>query len=103
MANMLKMMKEAASMQKQMKQVQKQLAKEKVTFTNGGITVVARGDLSVDSVLLDETVLSNTDADRLGRQLTLAVNGALSSAKKQAGAQMSKLAAGSGLGGLLGS
>ncbi|MDP6524710.1 MAG: YbaB/EbfC family nucleoid-associated protein [Kiritimatiellia bacterium] len=102
MANVLKMMKQAASMQKEMKRIQKELAKQTVEFTNAGVTVLTRGDMTVESIDIDARVLEGANPEKLGKQITMAVNGALSAAKKKAGGEMSKLTAGSGLGDLLG-
>ena len=100
MANVFNMMKQAASMQKQMKKMQKELAKKKVTFETGGgkVTVVAKGDMSIDSVTIRDDAMAGGDAAALGKMVTQAVNGALSSAKKEAGAEMAKMTG--GLGGL---
>ena len=100
MANMFQMMKQAAQMQMELKRVQKQLAKQTVTFENAGVVVSARGDMSIDSVSIAQNLLVAGNAEKLGRQITSAVNGALAAAKKQAGAEMSKLAGAGGLGGL---
>jgi len=102
MANMLKMMKQAASMQKEMKRIQKDLARQTVEFTNAGVTVQARGDMSIEQIDIDEKVLDGANPQKLGKQIKMAVNGALAAAKKKAGSEMSKLTAGSGLGDLLG-
>lgn len=100
MANMFQMMKQAAQMQMELKRVQKQLAKQTVSFENAGVVVTARGDMTIDKVDIAQNLLVAGNAEKLGRQVTSAVNGALAAAKKQAGAEMSKLAGAGGLGGL---
>ena len=103
MAKMLDMMKQAASMQRDLKKMQKQLARQTVDFENAGIKVTARGDMSIVGISISPAVLEQSTPDKLGKQLTTAVNGALSAAKKSAGAEMSKLTGGNaGLGSLLG-
>lgn len=101
--NMLKMMKDATGMQRQLKKVQKDLARKTVDFENAGITVRARGDMQIVSVDIDPDKLSETPVPKLGKQVVTAVNGALSAAKRQAGAEMSKLTGGmEGLSGMMG-
>ena len=103
MANMFKMIKEAASMQKQMKQIQKELERQTIDFASGGVKVVARGDMSIASVTIDPAIVDPSKVVKLEGLITSAVNGALNAAKKQAGSAMSKLTEGTGLGSLLGS
>ena len=99
MANLLSMMKEAASMQKQMKRVQKELARKTVEFSGPGdlVKVVARGDMTIDKITLSPEALASADADKLGKQLTSAVNGALEKAKREAGQEMARITGGMGL------
>lgn len=94
--NIMKMMKEAASMQREMKKIQKQLAKETVEFTNGAVTVVARCDMSVANVKIDPAAITAGNADKVERQVTDAVNGAMNAAKKKAGSAMSQMGGGLG-------
>jgi DNA-binding protein YbaB len=97
---MFQMMKQAAQMQMELKRVQKQLAKQTVVFENAGVHVTARCDMSIEKVEVTPGVLEGANAEKLGRQITAAVNGAMAAAKKQAGAEMSKLAGAGGMGGL---
>ena len=103
MVNMFKMIKQAASMQKEMKQIQKELAGHTVEGRSGGglIKVVARGDMSVESITIDPKAVDPAQTDKLERLLLSAVNDALSAAKKEAGGAMSKLTEGLGMGDLL--
>jgi len=100
MANMLKMVSQAAKMRKQMKHMQKELAKQSVEITsnNGKVTVSARGDMSIKEIRIDPSVLEDLKLDRLEKVLVMTVNSALNAAKKTAGSEMSKLTG--GLGGL---
>jgi len=103
MANILKMVKQAASMQKEIKSIQKDLARKTVEFTGGGlVTVVARGDMSIDSIKIDPKLVNSSDTGRIEDLVVSAVNGALQVAKKQAESEMSKLAGGLGLGDIFG-
>lgn len=98
MANMFNMMKQAASMKKEMKRMQKELAKKVVDCSESGVTASVRGDMSVAAVKIDPEQAPVSDMPRLEKAIVNAVNRALESAKKEAGAEMSKLAG--GLGGL---
>lgn len=98
MADMLKMMKQATAMRKQMKNIQKELAKFTVEGMNGHVKVVAAGDMSIRSVTIDPAALDSGKVDRLQDMIVTAANNALRNAKKQAGSEMSKRAG--GLGGL---
>ena len=100
MANMFNMMKQAASMKKQMKQMQKELKKRVINASQDGITVSVRGDMSVTAVKIDPDEAPVSDLEKLGKAVSDAANKALDSAKKEAEAEMSKLAGGLGLGGL---
>lgn len=102
MANMFQMMKQAVSMQREMKQVQKELARQSVEFTSGGIKVVAKGDMTIASISIEPHLIDPAKAVKLEGLIASAINGALGAAKKQAGEAMSKLTEGMGLGGLLG-
>ena len=57
MANMFKMIKEAHSMQKQMKQIQKELERQTIDFASGGVKVVARGDMSIAGITIDPAII----------------------------------------------
>lgn len=98
MANMFEMVKQAASMKKQMKKIQKELEKKTVEETSGGVTVVARGDMSVKSIKIALEDIDAAHADRLEKMIVAAVNKAMESAKKKAASEMSALTG--GLGGL---
>ena len=103
MANMLSMMKQAASMKKEMKKIQKQLESQSVTYENGGIEVVARGDMSIVSITISDETLADAKPERLNRLLVQVVNGALKSAKKEAAEKMAAAMGGAGgLGDMLG-
>ena len=65
--------------------------------------MAARGDMQIASIEITPERLADTTADKLGKQIVTAVNGALAAAKKAAGAEMSKIAGGAGgLSGLMG-
>lgn len=84
----------------QMRRIQKQLASKTVSISSndGMVTVVARGDMTVDSIKLKPEALTALKLEKLERLLASTVNGAMDSAKKAAAADMAKMAG--GLGGL---
>lgn len=96
--NMMKMMKEAGSMKKEMKQLQRELENKTVEYSarGGKITVVARGDMSIQSIKIDPQSIAPDRAEKLEELIVTGVNGALKAAKKKAGAEMSKMTGGMG-------
>lgn len=103
MANPLGMMKKAAQMQRQMKKMQKALAKRTVEVKNGMVTVVAAGDMTIKKVTIDPDALETKSLSQLERMIAGAVNSGLDSAKKMAGSEMSNMTGGiGGLADLLG-
>lgn len=98
MANMMGMMKKAATMKRQMKKMQKELAKRSVEVTSGAVTVVACGDMSIKKVSIDPEALKTKSQQQLEKMIVSAVNSGLDSAKKMAGSEMSNMSG--GLGGL---
>lgn len=103
MPNVMQMMKQAATMQRDLKRVQKELSgvKTEGSAGSGRVKVVVSGDMTVDSITIDPDLM-RTDPGKVETWLVDAVNDALGAAKKKAGAEMSKLAGGLGLGSLLG-
>jgi nucleoid-associated protein EbfC len=102
MVDMMKLMKQAASMQKNMQKLQAELAEKRYEFTSGGgmVTVVVKGDMSVEAVKIDPKVVDPGDVDMLQDLVAAAVNGALQSARDSASAEMGKITGGMGLPGL---
>jgi DNA-binding YbaB/EbfC family protein len=100
MVNIMKMMKQAASMQKNMETLQAELAGRTVEFSSGGgvVTAVARGDGSLAKLRIDPKVVDPADVDMLQDLVLAAVDGALKAAREMAAAEMSKLTSGLGLG-----
>lgn len=102
MTNMLKLMRQAATLRKDMEQTKEALARRTVEFSSGGgmVAVKARGDLSVESIRIDPKAVDPGDVGRLEGLVLAAVDGALNKAKQMAESEMSKLASGLGLPGL---
>lgn len=102
MTNIMKLMKQAASMQKNMEKMKEELANRSVEFSSGGgmVTAVAKGDMTIESIKIDPRVIDPSDAEMLEDLVLTAVDGALKASKDMAAKEMSKLTAGMGLPGL---
>ena len=99
-------MKQAMKMRSEAKRIQSEIAKITETYANGGISVTARGDMSIASIAIapetwDE--VAKGKKDRFETMLFNVVNGALKNVKKTTQEQMARMMeAGGGLGGLFG-
>ena len=94
--NIMKMMKQAASMQKKMHEMQSEIAKQEVEFTSGGgmVKAVAGGDISIKSIHIDPKVIDPEDPDMLEDLVLAAVDGALKEAQKLVSDEMAKVTKG---------
>jgi DNA-binding YbaB/EbfC family protein len=99
MANMMKLMKKAASLQNDMKKTQEELAEKTVEFSSGGgmVTVVARGDMSIESIKIDPKVVDPDDVEMLEDLVLAGVDGAIKAARDMVSEEMGKLTSGLGL------
>jgi DNA-binding YbaB/EbfC family protein len=88
--------KQAERMQKQMAQVQAQLATRTVDATSGGgaVKATARCDGTLAAIKIDPTALNPNDAQLVEDMILTAANQALSLAKKIADAEMGKVTSG---------
>ncbi len=102
MPNMMKLLKQAADMQKNMQKLQEELAAKTVEFSSGGGMVIAtaRGDGSIERVRIDPKVVDPSDVEMLEDLIVSAVDGAIREAKDMAAQQMSQLTAGLNIPGL---
>ena len=96
MANMLKLMKQAQAMQKNMEKAQAELADKEVEFSAGGgmVTAVAKGDGSLARLRIDPKVVDPEDVEMLEDLVFAAVDGAITAAKDMAAEEMGKLTQG---------
>jgi DNA-binding YbaB/EbfC family protein len=96
------MIKQAARMQQQVEQAQRDLANRTVEATSGGgaVKVVAKCDGSIASIKIDPQAINPADAQLLEDMVLTATNQALSQAKEITTAEMQKATAGFSLPGL---
>ena len=99
MTNILKMIKDAAGMQKNMKKMQAQLRAKTVEFSsgNGMVTVTARGDASIAAIRIDPRAMDAEHPAALEKLVLAAVEGALEAAKKMSADDMQAMIADMGL------
>jgi nucleoid-associated protein EbfC len=103
MSGIGKLMKQAARIQKQMEEVQGQLAARTVEATSGGgaVKVVAKCDGSLASIKIDPQAINPADAQLLEDMVLTAANHALAQAKEISTAEMGKVTSGFSLPGLM--
>ena len=99
MTNILKMIKDAAGMQKNMKKLQTQLRAKTVEFSsgNGMVAVTARGDASIAAIRIDPRAMDAEQPAALEKLVLTAVEGALEAAKKMSADDMQAMMADIGL------
>lgn len=99
MTNMLKMIKDAVSAQKNLKKIQNELQQKTVEYSGAGgtVRVTASGDASLISIKIDPAAVAPDRTDKLEKMILEAVNGALEEAKKMSAGHMQKLMADMGL------
>lgn len=102
--NVMKMMQQAKTMQKDMERIQTQLAEKRVEFSSGGgmVTATATGDGGVVGIKIDPKVINPADKDLLEDMVLAAVDGAIRKSREMASAEMAKVTAGMGLPGMFG-
>ena len=96
MANFMKMMKQAADMQKNMAQAQAALAATELEHSSGGgaVAVKITGDGNVAAIRIDPKVIQPGEAEMLEDLILTAVRGAQELARETAAKEMQKLTAG---------
>ena len=95
MANLEKLMKQAAQMQQKMEQIQAQLAQRTVEASSGGaVKVTARCDGTLAGIKINPEALNPADAQLLEDMVLAAANQALGQAKEIANAEMGKVTSG---------
>ena len=96
-------MKQAARMQRQMEDVQNQLANRTVESTSGGgvVKVVAKCDGTIASLKIDPQAVNPADVQLLEDLILTAANSALTQAKQISTDEMGKVTAGLNIPGLV--
>jgi len=104
MANFMKLMKQAAAMQKDIERVQKEVGERTVEFSSGGgmVKVTARGNGTIAAVRIDPKIVDPSDVEMLEDAVRAAVDGALSEARELMAGEMAKVTSGLGLPGGMG-
>lgn len=99
MANIMKLMKQAADMQKNMAQAQESLAAIELEHRSGGgaVTVKITGDGNITAIRIDPQAIQAGEAEMLEDLVLTAVRGAQELAKETAASEMKKLTAGMNL------
>ena len=103
---MFDQIKDAMKMRAEAKRIQNEIAKITAEYSNGGITVIARGDMTIEKIAVSPEAYDEVKAGKPQRFETMlfnVVNGALKKAKDATQAEMAKMMqANGGMGGLFG-
>ena len=102
--NMMKLMKQAAAMQRDVERLQQDLATRRVEFSSGGgmATAIVTGDGNLVSIKIDPKAINPADKEMLEDLVFAAVDGALKKARDLSAAEMKKATAGLSLPGMPG-
>ena len=97
---------EAMKMRAESKRIEAEIKKITAEYSNGGITVVAKGDMTIDKIAITPEAYEEVKAGKPARFETMlfnVVNGALKKARETTQQEMAKLMqANGGFGGLIG-
>ena len=103
---MFDQIKEAMKMRSEAKRIEAEIKKITAEYSNGGITFVAKGDMSIEKIAITPEAYEEVKAGKPARFETMlfnVVNGALKKARETTQQEMAKLMqANGGLGGLFG-
>ena len=104
MSSIGKLMKQAARMQRQVEEMQTQLANRTVEASSGGgaVRIVARCDGTLASIKIDPQALNADDAQILEEMIITACNQALTQAREISNTEMGRITSGFNLPGLTG-
>lgn len=94
--DMMKMMKQAASMQKDMKKKQKMLSKKTVEFSSKGdlVTATATCDMKVQNIKISPELANPSEIKKLEIAVLDAIKGVIKMAQNEASAEMKSLTKG---------
>ena len=93
-------------MRSETKRIEAEIRKIVAEYTNGGITVVAKGDMTIEKIAMDPTAYDEVKKGKPARFETMllnVVNGALKKAREATQREMARMMqASGGMGGLFG-
>ena len=96
---------DAMKMRSEAKRIEAEIKKISVEYSNGGITVVAKGDMSIASITIAPEAYDEVKAGKPARFETMlfnVVNGALKRVREATQQEMAKMMQAGGGGGLFG-
>ena len=96
---------EAMKMRGEAKKIESEIKKISVEYANGGITVVARGDMTIEKIAFAPDAYDEVKAGKPARFETMllnTMNGALKRVREATQQEMAKLMQSGGMGGLFG-
>ena len=103
---MLDQIKEAMRMRSEAKRIEAEIKKISAEYTNGGITVVAKGDMTIERIYIAPEAYEEVKRGKPARFETMlfnVVNGALKRVREATQQEMAKMMqANGGMGGLFG-
>ena len=102
---MFDQIKEAMKMRSEAKRIQNEIQKISVTHSNGGITVTAKGDMTISAMSFTPEAYDEVKAGKPARFETMllnVVNAALKKARDTTQQEMAKMMQAGGVGGLFG-
>ena len=91
---MLDQIREVMKMRSESKRIQNEIQKIKAEYSNGGITVVAKGDMTIDRIAISPEAYDEVKAGRPQRFETMlfnVVNAALKKAREETQREMQRL------------
>ncbi len=92
--DMMKMMKQAADLQRNMKKKQKYLAKTKVQHTSGNVSVEATCNMKITSIKIDPASFQAYNVKTLENEVKAAVQGVLDAAQNTMSKEMGSITSG---------
>jgi len=101
----LDQVKEAMKMRSESKKIEAMLKKISVDYSNGGITVTAKGDMTIEKIAMAPEAYDEVKAGKPARFETMllnVVNGALKKVREATQQEMMKMMQQGGAGGLFG-
>jgi len=102
---MFNQIKDAMKMRSEAKRIESMVKAITAEYSNGGITVIAKGDMTIEKIAISPEAYDEVKAgkpERFETMLFNVVNGALKRVRDATQAEMAKLMQAGGMGGLFG-